>query len=120
MLLRYTLTPMHVVEEAIDGEEGLRKLASMRPDILLVDVAMPIRDGLSVCEAARADPAFLRLGIIVLSAYARENEALAAGADRFLRKPFRPLGLLQAIDELLASRRADTDGPTDQLAATTD
>jgi CheY-like chemotaxis protein len=71
---------------------------------------MPIMDGLAVCRAARAEPSLAGLGIIVLSAYASGEAALAAGADRHLRKPFSPLELLAMIEEVLALRGAAEAG----------
>jgi CheY-like chemotaxis protein len=104
-LLRVTLGQAYQVEEAADGAAALRRLLVDSPDIVILDVAMPILDGLAVCRAARAEPALAGLGIIVLSANVGAAEALAAGADRALPKPFRPLELLGVIDELVTTRR---------------
>src|SRR5688500_12504878 len=93
-LLALTVGPEYEIEEATDGVEALDRLRRCRPDLVLLDVAMPRVDGLAVCRAARAEPALGRLRIITLSAYARRDEALAAGADRHFEKPFRPLELL--------------------------
>jgi CheY-like chemotaxis protein len=106
-LIHLTLGPDHHVSEAADGAEALHRLLADHPDLAIVDVAMPIMDGLAVCRAARAEPSLAGLGIIVLSAYANRAAALAAGADRQLRKPFSPLELLAMIDEVLALRRAE-------------
>jgi CheY-like chemotaxis protein len=106
-LIRVTLGPDHRVSEAADGAEGFRRLLADRPDLAILDVAMPIMDGLAVCRAARAEPSLAGLGIIVLSAYASGDAARAAGADRHLRKPFSPLELLATIDEVVALRRAE-------------
>jgi CheY-like chemotaxis protein len=106
-LLRVTLEPVHRVAEASDGADALRRLRRRRPDIVLLDIAMPKIDGLTVCRAVRADPALAHLGLIVVSAFANPEEALAAGADRYFGKPFRPLALLAAVDEVLALRTAD-------------
>ena len=105
-LLRLTFGPEHRVAEAADGAEAFRHLLTERPDLAILDVAMPIMDGLAVCRAARAEPSLAGLGIIVLSAYATGDAALAAGADRHLRKPFSPLELLATIEEVLALRGA--------------
>ena len=110
-LLRITLGPDHRIDEAGDGDEALRRMRMDCPDLVLLDVAMPIMDGLAVCRAARAEPSLAGVGIIVVSAYAAEHDAIAAGADRFLRKPFSPLALLGMIDELLALRRAAAPAP---------
>ena len=101
-LLRLTMGSEHDVDEAADGAEALERLTQERPDVVLLDVAMPVMDGLAVCRAARADPSLERLAIVVVSAVASREDALAAGADRYFPKPYRPLALLEAIDELLA------------------
>jgi CheY-like chemotaxis protein len=106
-LLRMTFGPDHRVAEAADGADALRCLVADRPDLVILDVAMPIMDGLAVCRAARAEPSLASLGIIVLSAYANGDAALAAGADRHLRKPFSPLELFAMIDEVLALHWAE-------------
>jgi CheY-like chemotaxis protein len=112
-LLRVTFGPDHRVAEAADGAEAFRRLLVDRPDLAILDVAMPIMDGLAVCRAARAEPALVGLGIILLSAHPNREAALAAGADRHLRKPFSPLELLAMIDDGLALRRAQAaDNPT--------
>jgi len=109
-LLRATFEPDHRVAEATDGAEAFRHLLMERPDLAILDVAMPIMDGLAVCRAARAEPSLAGLGIIVLSAYAGGDAALAAGADRHLRKPFSPLQLFAMIEEVLALRRVEPVG----------
>ena len=101
-LIRLTLGTEHNVAEAGDGAEALRFLVRERPDVVLLDVAMPIMDGLQVCRAARAEPSLDGLGIIVVSAVVGSEEALEAGADRHFSKPYRPLALLESIDELVA------------------
>jgi CheY-like chemotaxis protein len=101
-LLRLTLGPDHQIGEAADGAEALRALRASPPDIAIVDVAMPVMDGLAVCRAARAEPSPARVGIIIVSAFANAGDARAAGADGHLSKPFRPLELLALIDEVLA------------------
>ena len=112
-LLRLTLGAEHDVLEAADGAEALRHLVRERPDVVLLDVAMPVMDGLAVCRAARAEPALDAVGIIVVSAAAGRDEALAAGADRYFAKPYRPLALLEAVDELLSLRARRGDAPDD-------
>ena len=109
-LLRLTLDGTHEVIEAADGAEALRMLFQERPDVLLLDVGMPIIDGLAVCRAVRAEPEFDRLGIVIISASAGADEALEAGADLHLPKPFRPLELLSAIEKVAARHpRAASD-----------
>lgn len=105
-LLRVTLGPTHHVDEASDGRAGLQQLLADPPALVLLDVAMPIMDGLAVCSVVRSEPTLARIGIIILSAYAGSDEALAAGAGHHFQKPFRPLELLTTIDELLGTRFA--------------
>jgi CheY-like chemotaxis protein len=105
-LLRVTFGPEHRIREAQDGAEALRLLLIEPPDVVILDVAMPVMDGLAVCRAARGEASLADLGIIVVSAYVSTGDALAAGADRHLRKPFRPLELLAVLDDVVALRRA--------------
>ena len=114
-LLRLTLGTEHEVEEAADGEEALRQISRERPDVILLDVAMPVMDGLAVCRAVRAQPELDGLGIIIVSAFAGSEEALAAGADRHFSKPYRPLALLETIDELLSRKQLRRATPAIRL-----
>jgi CheY-like chemotaxis protein len=107
-LLRLTLEPVYQVIEAADGAEALHLIAQKRPDLLILDVAMPVLDGLAVCRTVRGDPAFDRVGIIVISANASAEAVLAAGADRYVSKPFRPLQLLSTIQDVVERRGGAT------------
>jgi PAS domain S-box-containing protein len=80
-----------VVESAHDAASGLAAVRASNPDLVLVDVMMPGADGLELVRAIRADPAIRTVSIIVLSARAGADarlDALAAGADEYLGKPF--------------------------------
>src|SRR5687768_8174095 len=81
--LMVTVGLEHDVDEASDGAEAIRRLGETPPDLLLLDMAIRVMDGLKVCRAARSDPSLHQLGIIVLSTYRRREEALAAGADDY-------------------------------------
>jgi len=86
------------VRTACDGEQALRAASERRPDVVLLDITMPVRDGYSVCAAMRADPVMGDVHIVMLSAHSRTSDqakAFALGADDFLAKPF-------STDELLA------------------
>ena len=106
-VLRLTFGPEQRVSEAADGAEALRRLLADQPDLAILDVAMPVMDGLAVCRAARAEPSLAGLGIVVLTGYATGNDALAAGADRHIRKPFSPLELLATIEQVLVLHRRE-------------
>lgn len=103
-LVRVTLEDerVHVVAAA-DGESALALAAAFRPDLILLDVAMPGRDGFAVCTELRRDPEFARTRIVMLTAAAQEDDVargLAAGADLYLTKPFSPLRLLALVERL--------------------
>ena len=91
--------------EAQSGEEGLRLLASERPDILILDLELPGIDGLEVCRRMRA--AGDRTPVLVLTVRSEEEaqvRGLDTGADDYLTKPFSPRTLLARVRALL--RRA--------------
>jgi two-component system, cell cycle response regulator DivK len=96
------------VEEASDGQEALEKVSALAPDVVILDLKLPVIDG---CEAARRlkiAPATKAIPIIVLSGHLLEESrqaALAAGADAYLTKPCLPDDLARHIDELLDRRR---------------
>lgn len=87
-----------------DGEEALRKAFADRPDVIVLDVRLPKKSGLEVCESLRADPEDPTVPIVMVSA-AAETEArlqgLARGADDYLTKPFSPMELIARIKRLL-------------------
>jgi DNA-binding response OmpR family regulator len=93
--------------EARDGEEALDLARTMHPDLILLDMMMPGHSGLEVLVELRNEPAFARTPVIMLTARtqaADRDAAAAAGADRFLAKPFRPGELMALVDEVLAAR----------------
>ena len=91
----------YVVLEAVDGEQALELLRTEHPDLALLDLIMPKRSGFEVCQAVRSESSLAATKIIMLSASDGRSQALAAGADRFLAKPFRPDELFAVIDELM-------------------
>jgi DNA-binding response OmpR family regulator len=93
--------------EARDGDEALALAHEARPDLIVLDMMMPGRTGIDVLRELRADPSFADTSVIMLTARAQVADraaAAAAGADRFLAKPFSPLELGALVDELLSSR----------------
>jgi CheY-like chemotaxis protein len=110
------------VAEAADGEAGLAQVEDLRPDLLLLDVAMPKLDGLEVVRILRQQDAFRALPVIALSASVSSGdsaECLAAGMDAFLPKPLDADRLLEQIAALLhlewtygaANKTPTVDGP---------
>ena len=78
------------VRVARDGEEALKAVEEAAPDLILLDIMIPKRDGYDVCQTIRANPAWNDVNIIMLTARGREVErekGLALGADAYLTKP---------------------------------
>ena len=93
----------YVLHEAADGAQAVQAAAREAPRLVFLDIDMPVLDGIEACRQMRADPAMARAKIVMLTASAVENArelAAAAGADRFLTKPFSPLDLLRLVDDL--------------------
>ena len=92
------------VRVARDGEEALRLAQDFRPDVLLLDVMMPLCDGFEVCRRLRANPATRGVRILMLTAHGRGAEidrGLALGADAYVTKPFSNKELVAKVRGLL-------------------
>jgi two-component system KDP operon response regulator KdpE len=90
-----------VISEAGDGEEALQKMRAAPPDIVILDLALPSRDGFSVLEALRRESS---LPVIVLTARGMEHDkvrGLELGADDYMTKPFSPRELVARIQTVL-------------------
>ena len=93
------------VRVARDGDAALVAIAERAPDLVLLDVMMPGRDGYEVCQAIRADPACASTRIVMLTARSREVErekGIALGADDYVTKPFSTRALVDRVREMLA------------------
>ena len=105
-LMEYVLDRQgYTVRTAADGDEGLHAVSEFRPDLIILDVMMPRKDGYTVAEAIRSDPALAQIPIIMLSAKAQDTDVeqgLAAGANLYLTKPFEPDGLLEIVAKCLS------------------
>jgi two-component system cell cycle response regulator DivK len=90
--------------EALDGEEAITAAAGVRPDLILMDIQLPVLDGYEATRRLKADPALRAIPIIVITSYALsgdEDKARAAGCDAYVSKPYSPRMLLAKIRELL-------------------
>jgi two-component system cell cycle response regulator DivK len=91
--------------EATTGEEGVRQAQLHHPDLILMDIQMPVLDGYEATRQIKAIPELRHIPIIVVTSYAMsgdEAKASAAGADAYVAKPFSPRELLSKIQSLLS------------------
>lgn len=91
---------------AADGEEGLAKAASTKPDLILLDMSLPKVDGYEVARRIKADPALRHMAVIGLSAHAMDSDrkkALAAGCDAYLTKPLDEAELFAVLDRFVGA-----------------
>lgn len=92
------------VSVAGDGEEALAKVRSERPDLVILDVMMPKKNGFDVCQEIRNDPDLKDTRVLMLTAKGRDTEmakGLALGADNYMTKPFSTRELVAAVKKLL-------------------
>jgi len=89
------------VEEAADGVEAIRKIDQTKPNIIILDIMMPILDGIEVCRQVRK---FSRVPIIMLSARVEDEDrimGLELGADDYIVKPFNPREVIARVNAVL-------------------
>ncbi len=104
-LIRISLDGPYRFVEADDGEESLELARSVRPDVVILDMMMPRLSGLEVLNQLRRDEGLSDTPIIVLTAQpATREQALSAGADIVMVKPFEPEQIIAAVEEVLADR----------------
>jgi two-component system, cell cycle response regulator DivK len=92
------------ITEAISGEEALVAVAKRRPDLILMDIQLPIMDGYEATRRIRAEPGLQSIPIIAVTSYAlsgEEQKAHAAGCTDYVPKPYSPRQLLAKIREYL-------------------
>jgi len=92
------------VRIARNGEEALQQFAAFEPDLILLDVMMPLKSGYEVCQKVRENPAWSNVKIIMLSAKGRDIEVtkgLSLGANAYVTKPFSTKELLAQVRQML-------------------
>jgi len=106
--LKSQLDPHYRVLEAVDGQQAVDKAGQFLPDIILLDMMMPEKDGLQACREIRARSSTQTIPVILLTARADEETklaALGAGASDFLAKPFSTTELHVRIKNLVESHQ---------------
>ncbi len=91
------------VGTAVNGVEALKKVCSIAPDVILLDLMLPELDGFAVCEVLRRGPTTATIPIIMVTAWASELARVAGlggGADDFVTKPFSPRDLIARVMKL--------------------
>lgn len=92
------------VRVARDGQAALDALAERLPDVMLLDVMLPKRDGYEVCQTVRATPEWKGLRIIMLTARGRaieQEKGLALGADDYITKPFSTREVIERVRQYM-------------------
>lgn len=93
------------IVEACHGQQALDRIRQERPDLVLLDIDMPVLDGYGVVRVIRQDAHFAELPIVAVTAYAMDSDrekALAAGFTAYVTKPVRAASLRKQVKELLS------------------
>jgi CheY-like chemotaxis protein len=105
MLSRRLTKRGYEIDVAVDGAEGIEKARTGSPDLILMDMSLPVIDGWEATRTLKADDATRAIPVIALTAHAMSTDrekALAAGCDGYETKPVELPRLLEAIEKILA------------------
>jgi len=94
----------HALTIARDGEDGIEKAKAIRPQLILMDVVMPKKNGFQTCRELRSDPQFKNTPIILVSSKSQDIDKLwgkQQGATDYLVKPYNPEDLLAIVNKYL-------------------
>ncbi|MFE2875806.1 response regulator [Streptomyces roseus] len=111
---------IEVAGEAADGAEAVRRARELRPDVALMDIRMPVLDGLAATRTITADPAMAEVKVVMLTTFELDEyvfEALRCGASGFLVKDTEPEELLRAVRAVVAGDALLSPGVTRRLIA---
>lgn len=104
----------YTVVEACDGPEALRMIEQAQPDLLLLDIGMPVLDGFAVVRAIRENPLVAALPVLAVTAYAMQGDReriLSSGFDGYLPKPINARSLAEELERLLSERDTRNNVP---------
>ena len=90
----------YTVIEAVDGVEGVAKAAAEHPDLVLMDIQMPVLDGYDATRQIKALPGLAAIPVIAVSSFAMkgdEEKARTSGCDDYVTKPYSPVDLLRLV-----------------------
>lgn len=92
------------VTEAPNGLEGVSRAESELPDLIVMDISLPIMDGLEATRRIRANPMTAAIPVLAVTAHAQDSDrmrALAAGCNRYLAKPVEPRALVREVEKII-------------------
>ena len=97
------------VSTASDGDEGLQKAKDERPDLIILDIIMPTKDGFTACEQLKGDPQLSNIPVIILTSFVEKGKetnipssaGLALEAEDYIDKPVSPEELLNRVERIL-------------------
>lgn len=115
LVVRLNASGRFEVAAAFDGRDGLARAAQFRPDVALVDLAMPELDGWHVCRGLRDDARTRGVKVVIMTAWLSPDlgrRAASEGVSRLLLKPFEDAELFSALDGETAEANAGTGGIT--------
>lgn len=103
-LIKLTLGPEYEIFEATNGVEAVTIAERETPDLVFMDIRMPLLSGYEACHKIKERPGAERTKVVMLSAFSGEDDQAkgrAAGADDYMTKPYSPLTLLTKVESLL-------------------
>jgi twitching motility two-component system response regulator PilH len=107
LLLRRILQPLgHDIVTAADGAEAAQAIADAPPDLVILDVVMPRKNGFELCRSLKSDPRTARIPVFLVTSMDREADrfwGLKQGADEYLCKPVDPDRLVEKVRSVLDS-----------------
>jgi CheY-like chemotaxis protein len=112
----------HAVIEACNGQEALDVLEQTRPDLLLLDVGMPVLDGFAVVQSIRENPRLATLPVLAVTAYAMQGDrekVLNSGFDGYLTKPINARALEGELHRLAGKPDSRKEAPAQSSASET-
>ena len=106
---KIVLETKYEVVTAGEGEEGIQKARDEKPDLIILDVIMPVKDGFSAAEQLKKDPQLSEIPIIMLTSYAQQkgntsipvSKGMMLEAEDYVDKPVKPEELLKRVEALL-------------------
>jgi CheY-like chemotaxis protein len=108
----------YAVIEALDGEAALASAREQRPDVILMDISIPLLNGWEATRILKADPATSGIPIIALTAHALSSDREMAeqiGFDSYLAKPIEPRRVVEEVARFLVSPRSTDAEPADDV-----